>query len=82
MNNKYNISILGDVIQQIYKCTDLEEGKKLMTDFINERKIKELDKRKMLFELNNVKSLIKLHFYVTNAMFKFEGLGVSDFKKS
>lgn len=80
MDNKFNVSVLEKIIQDIYQCKDLETGKKLMKEFLDETKIKDIDKRKMLFELDNIQTINKLHFYVTNAMFKFEGLGVTEFK--
>jgi len=70
-------SIIEEVISEVYKTQSLEVGKKLMKDLISQTKIKEQDKNKMLREVDNCQSLVKLQFYATNAMFKFEGLSVN-----
>jgi len=73
---KHYESVLEKIIQKVYSTNDLEEGKKLMSGFISETKIKDTDKNKMLYEIENIPTITRLQFYATNAMFKFEGLGI------
>jgi len=70
-------SILENIIKEIYVVKTLDEGKSKMRELLKECSINEDNKRKMLYELDNIASLSKLQFYATNAMFKYEGLGVS-----
>lgn len=70
-------SVLEQCIQGIYQSRTLEEGKVLMKELIESTNIKSTDKNKMLNELENISTLARLQFYATNAMFKFEGLGVN-----
>ncbi len=74
--NKHLNSVLTQIIKNVYQVKTLEEGQKLMKEFVESTKIKQIDKSKMLYEINNQPNLLKLQFYATNAMFKFEGLGV------
>jgi hypothetical protein len=76
---KKNISVLEKVIQDVYQSKTLEEAQNIMILFIESTKVKEIDKRKMLIEVKNSKSLTRLQFYATNSLFKFEGLGVGEF---
>jgi len=69
-------SILSKCVQQVYQSKTLSEAQQHMTDLVSNSKIKETDKVKMLDEINKMPSLVKIQFYVTNAMFKYEGLGV------
>ncbi len=73
-------SVLEKVIVEIFQAKTLEEGKTKMKECIEGTKIKETDKQKMLREVENIQSLIKLQFYATNAMFRYSGLGIGDRK--
>jgi len=74
---KHIKSVLEPIIESIYKAKTLDEGKKIMNELINGTEIKKEDKNKMLREVSNCHSLVKLQFYATNCMFKFEGLSVN-----
>lgn len=74
---KHFKSVLEEIIQDIYKAKNLEEGQLIMKKLIESTKIKDEDKKKMVNEVNNQPSLTKLQFYATNCMFKFEGLSVN-----
>lgn len=75
--NPHLKSILEEVIQKVYQSKTADEAKSYLIPCIRDCKIKETDKQKMLYELGRLNSLRKIQFYATNAMFKFEGLGVS-----
>lgn len=71
-------STLANVYQQFTAIADLNIAKQFITEHIKGTSIKEQDKKKMCFEIEyNVKSIYKLHYYVTNALLKYEGLSVS-----
>lgn len=69
-------SVINICIQEVYKSTNLDQAKIHMNKMLDECNIKEADKIKMRYEIMTIKSLTKMHFYATNAMFKYEGLGV------
>lgn len=78
---KFAKSVLEKIIQDVYQAKTLQEGQKIMFDFIEGTKIEERDKQKMLNELEQIPNLTKLWVYITNAMFRFEGLSVNSYKE-
>lgn len=69
-------SVITEQITEIYSARDLATAKELLRNLLNESKIKDIDRDKMLAELNKITTLRQVQFYATNAMFKFEGLGI------
>ena len=70
-------SVLNQCIQEIYISKTLNEAKDHMIRLLDTSKIKPNDKIKMIYELSKIKTLVKLQFYATNALLKYEGLGVT-----
>lgn len=69
-------SVITEQITEIYAARDLNTAKELLRNLLNESKIKDSDKSKMLVELDKITTLRQVQFYATNCMFKFEGLGI------
>ena len=69
-------SVITEQITEIYSARDLATAKELLRNLLNESKIKDIDRDKMLAELNKITTLKQVQFYATNCMFKFEGLGI------
>jgi hypothetical protein len=69
-------SVITQRITEIYSADNLVTAKELLRNLLNESKIKDNDKSKMLAELDKITTLRQVQFYATNAMFKFEGLGI------
>jgi len=69
-------SVITQRITEIYSATDIVTAKELLRNLLTESKIKDIDKDKMLAELNKITTLKQVQFYATNCMFKFEGLGI------
>lgn len=80
--NPHIKSVLEPIIKDVYQAKTLEEGQTVMKKLVDSTKIKDEDKKKMLREINSCPTLVKLQFYATNALFKFEGLGVGEFSGS
>ena len=77
MKNIQPLSVLEQCIQKVYASKTVDEGKDHMIAVLDQVKIKPTDKQKMIHEIKNITQLSRLQFYATNAMFKFEGLGVN-----
>jgi len=77
-NTKFLKSILEQVIQKVYQSKTADEARNHMLELLNDSGIKETDRNRMIQELNRLQSLKQIQFYATNAMFKFEGLGVGN----
>jgi hypothetical protein len=69
-------SVITQRITEIYSATNIVTAKELLRNLLNESKIKDIDRDKMLAELNKITTLKQVQFYATNCMFKFEGLGI------
>ena len=69
-------SVITQRITEIYIARDLDTAKELFRNLLNDCNIKDVDKTKMLSELEKQKTLKQVQFYATNCMFKFEGLGI------
>jgi len=69
-------SVITQRITEIYSATDIVTAKELLRNLLTESKIKDIDRDKMLAELNKITTLKQVQFYATNCMFKFEGLGI------
>jgi hypothetical protein len=75
--SKFKIeSILVEVSEQVFACTNLNEGKNIIISLLERKNINEADKKIMLYTLSNIKSLSRLQTYVCNSLLKYEGLGV------
>jgi len=75
--SKFKIeSILVEVSEQVFACTNLNEGKNIIISLLERKNINMADKKIMLYTLSNIKSLSRLQIYVCNSLLKYEGLGV------
>ena len=69
-------SVLNGIVTDIYSAKTVKEAKELFIKFVDATKIKDTDKKKMLTEVENMTTLRQIQQYATNAMFKYEGLGI------
>jgi hypothetical protein len=69
-------SVLNGIVTDIYSAQTVKEAKDLFIKFVDATKIKDTDKKKMLLEVEKMTTLRQIQQYTTNAMFKYEGLGI------
>jgi hypothetical protein len=69
-------SKLSEIISQVYAAKTIREAKLILIPFLEESKIKESDKKKMIEQTLKLTQLEKVQFYATNALLKYEGLGL------
>jgi len=74
------VSTLDQITTQVFEAKTLDEAKKICLDYLQESKIKEADRLKMISEIEQMKYLHKVQLYVANALLKYEGLGVGNNK--
>ena len=70
-------SIITTSIQDIYKATTVTEARQKLIGLLEQSKIKQVDKLKMIETATKLNNLNAIYQYATNAMFKYEGLGVA-----
>jgi hypothetical protein len=69
-------SKLTDVISHVYNAPTVFHAKSILIPFLQESKIKDTDKKKMIAQAEKISDLTRLQTYATNALLKFEGLGI------
>lgn len=73
---KHYESTLAQIAEQVYTTTDMTAAKQIFTTHLAGTNIKDVDKKKMTLEMNQQRSLLGVYKYMTNALLKFEGMGV------
>ena len=66
------VSTLTNVCQNIWKTKCVDTGKKLLTEYVMQSKIKDSDKNKILDSLKTITVKKKLDIYVANSLLKYE----------
>jgi len=69
-------SKLAQIIEQVYQAPTANIAKSILIPFLRDSKIKESDRQKMIEQADKLTSLEKIQFYATNALLKYEGLGL------
>lgn len=80
--NPYFKSVLEEISQPVFKAKTLDEGKQIIIKCMNEKKINDDDKKTIIKNVNECKTLIKLQTYICNSILQFEQLGVNQLNKS
>lgn len=74
-------SIFEQISENVFKMTDLNEAKRFVKTFVEEKNINPKDKQKILDELNKTKSLVRFQTYICNSLLKYEGMGMNKLNK-
>ena len=69
-------SIFEQIAEQVFKMTDATKAKTFIVDFVNEKNINDDDKRTILNNIENLKSIAQIQRYICNSLLQYEGLGV------
>ena len=70
-------SIFEAIALDVFAAKSLTVVQQSIKEYVESKDIKEVDKKQILREVSQSKSLIKLQTYVCNSLLKYEGLGVS-----
>lgn len=71
---KHFNSTLTQITEQIYSAKTAQEAKQTMINYLETTNVK--DKKKMIWDVSQLNNLTRIQFYFTNALLKFEGMGV------
>jgi hypothetical protein len=69
-------SIFEQIAEQVFKMTDATKAKTFITEFVTEKNINDDDKRTILNNIENLKSIAQIQRYICNSLLQYEGLGV------
>ena len=75
-------SIFEQISTTVFEMTDVQKAKTYITEFVSGKGINDNDKTKILKDISNIPSIIKLQQYVCNSLLKYEGMGVGEIDKS
>ena len=76
--SKYQIkSTFEQIAAQVFTLNDVKQAKVYIKEFINEKNIKEEDKKTILHNVESCQSLYKVQNYICNSLLKYEGLSVN-----
>jgi len=80
---KYPIkSIFEQISERVFLIKDLNEAKKFVTEFVEGKNINDVDKKNILREVNNAKTLTRFQTYICNSLLRYEGMGMNKLNKS
>lgn len=69
-------SIFMKHFNDLMSIQSLDELKSQIERIVTESKIKEIDKRKILYDISPLETTRSLQFYLTNSMLKYSGMGI------
>jgi hypothetical protein len=70
-------STLLNITDQVFAETDVNKGKKIVLDHVVQCGIKDVDKKRIQMNLEQIRTHVNLWRYVSNLILKYEGLGIS-----
>jgi len=70
-------SIFEAIALDVFAAKSLPVVQQSIKEYVESKDIKEVDKKQILKEVSESKSLIKLQTYICNSLLKYEGMGVS-----
>lgn len=73
-------SIFEQISQQVFNMNNINDIKKYVVDFVNTKQIDDNDKQGIIKNINECKNVMAAQRYICNALLKYEGLSVNDYK--
>jgi hypothetical protein len=70
-------SVFEQIATEVFQMTNVNVAKEFISNFLNEKKIKEEDKKVILYNVSNCKSMNMLQIYICNSLLKFEGMSLN-----
>ena len=71
-------STLERITDSVFQSKNVEEAREVLKGYLEESRIKEGDKRRMIEEVSSIKTLYKMQYYVCNSLLKYEGLSTKE----
>jgi hypothetical protein len=70
-------SVFEQIAKEVFVLNNVSTAKETINSFLSEKKINEIDKKTILFNVNKCTSMYHLNRYICNSLLKFEGLSVN-----
>ena len=73
-------SILEQISQNVFAMNNINDIKQHVINFVNTKDIEDKDKQGIIKNIGECRNVIAAQRYICNALLKFEGLSVNDYK--
>ena len=70
-------SIFEQIASEVFNMKDVNKAKQFVTDFVNDKKIKDEDKTVLINNVNNCKSISRIQTYICNSLLRYEGMSLN-----
>ena len=70
-------SIFEQIASEVFNMKDVNKAKQFVTDFVNDKKIKDEDKTIIINNVNNCKSISRIQTYICNSLLRYEGMSLN-----
>ena len=70
-------SIFEQIASEVFNMKDVNKAKQFITDFVNDKKIKDEDKTVIINNVNNCKSISRIQTYICNSLLRYEGMSLN-----
>ena len=76
--SKFQIkSIFEQIASEVFNMKDVNKAKQFITEFVNNKKIKDEDKTVIIDNVNKCKYLYQIQSYICNSLLRYEGMSVN-----
>ena len=69
-------SVLEEIAPQVFQINNITEAKEIIMNHINNKKIKDTDKKIITMNISELKNINSIHRYIANSLLKYEGMGI------
>jgi hypothetical protein len=70
-------SIFEQIASEVFNMKDVNKAKQFVTDFVNDKKIKDEDKTVIINNVNACKSISRIQTYICNSLLRYEGMSLN-----
>jgi hypothetical protein len=70
-------SIFEQIASEVFNMKDVNKAKQFVTDFVTNKKIKDEDKKVIIDNVNNCKSISRIQTYICNSLLRYEGMSLN-----
>jgi hypothetical protein len=70
-------SMFEQIATQVFMMKDVNAAKTFINEFVSDKDINEHDKKTILYNIKDIKNIVKLQTYICNSLLKYEGMSVN-----
>ena len=70
-------SIFEQIASEVFNMKDVNKAKQFVTEFVNNKNIKDEDKKVIIDNVNACKSIPRIQSYICNSLLRYEGMSLN-----